>query len=139
MSVRSGQQETATAPRGASPGDGGTPRPGLRHPVAFLRAHDPGLVTLKRAVEKPYSDSVQTWLRQVAAQWRSGGDLSAIAKTVTIDLLDVYLNPDEPACSWTLANAFPAAWSGPSLSVKSGEIASETLVLEHEGFLRQQV
>jgi uncharacterized membrane protein YccC len=26
------------------------PRPGLRHPVAFLRAHDPGLVTVKRSV-----------------------------------------------------------------------------------------
>lgn len=93
-------------------------------------------VTLKRAVEKPYSDSVQSWLGQIAAQWRSAGDLTAIAKTVTIDLLDVYLNPDEPAMSWALANAFPVAWSGPSMNVKSGEVASETLVLEHEGFLR---
>ncbi len=50
MSVRSGQQEAATAPEGASAGEGETPQPGLRHPVAFLRAHDPGLVTLKRAV-----------------------------------------------------------------------------------------
>ena len=50
MSVRSGQRGAATAPAGASAGGGGTPKPGLRHPVAFLRAHDPGLVILKRAV-----------------------------------------------------------------------------------------
>src|SRR5215469_10242403 len=50
MSVRSGPPEAATAPGGARAGEPETPQPGLRHPVAFLRAHDPGLVTLKRAV-----------------------------------------------------------------------------------------
>ncbi|HYB86298.1 MAG TPA: FUSC family protein, partial [Streptosporangiaceae bacterium] len=50
MSVRSGQQQASTAPESARAGDRTTPQPGLRHPVAFLRAHDPGLVTLKRAV-----------------------------------------------------------------------------------------
>ena len=50
MSVRSGQQEAGTAPPGASTGEREAPPPGFRHPVAFLRAHDPGLVTLKRAV-----------------------------------------------------------------------------------------
>lgn len=92
-------------------------------------------ITLKRAVEKPYSDSVQSWLRQVAAQWRGGGDLSAVARTVSIDLLDVYLDPNKPAYTWVLANAVPVAWSGPSMNVRASEIASETLVLEHEGFL----
>jgi uncharacterized membrane protein YccC len=50
MSQRPGQQQAATAPAAASAGESEAPRPGLRHPVAFLRAHDPGLVTLKRAV-----------------------------------------------------------------------------------------
>jgi hypothetical protein len=50
MSVRSGQQEAATAREAASAGESEAPRPGLRHPVAFLRAHDPGLVALKRSV-----------------------------------------------------------------------------------------
>src|SRR5215475_5106206 len=50
MPLRSGEQETTTAPE--SPGTDGReePRPGLRHPVAFLRAHDPGLVTVKRSL-----------------------------------------------------------------------------------------
>lgn len=92
-------------------------------------------ITLKRAIEKPYSETVEMWLRQVAAQWQGACDISAIGKTVTIDLLDVYQDPDNPAYSWELINAFPIAWSGPSLSAKSGEIATETLVLEHDGFL----
>jgi uncharacterized membrane protein YccC len=50
MSPRSGQQETTTAPESPGAGEGETSRPGLRHPVAFLRAHDPELVTVKRSV-----------------------------------------------------------------------------------------
>jgi len=50
MSVRSGQPEATTAPGGAGAGEREAPKPGLRHPVAFLRARDPGLVTVKRSV-----------------------------------------------------------------------------------------
>ena len=50
MSLRSRQQETTTVPESSGAGERGTPRPGLRHPVAYLRVHDPGLVTVKRSV-----------------------------------------------------------------------------------------
>jgi uncharacterized membrane protein YccC len=50
MSVRSGQQEATTVPGGADAGEREAPKPGLRHPVAFLQARDPGLVTVKRSV-----------------------------------------------------------------------------------------
>ena len=50
MSVRSGQQEATPVPGGAAAGGRETPKPGLRHPVAFLQARDPGLVTIKRSV-----------------------------------------------------------------------------------------
>jgi len=50
MPLRSGQQETITA-RGRPGADGReAPRRGLRHPLAFLRARDPGLVTVRRSV-----------------------------------------------------------------------------------------
>lgn len=92
-------------------------------------------VTLKRAVLKPYSDSVQAWLAAIATQWRTGdGELNA-RTTVTISLLDVYQNAELPAGTWTLQNAFPSSWSGPSLSAKSTDVAMETLVIEHDGFL----
>src|SRR5215831_14765991 len=50
MPLRSGHPETTTAPGSPGAGERETPRPGLRHPVAFLRAHDPGLVTVKRSL-----------------------------------------------------------------------------------------
>src|SRR5262249_7444020 len=50
MSVRSGSQQAAAVPEGPGAGERETSRPGLRHPVAFLRAHDPELVSVKRSV-----------------------------------------------------------------------------------------
>jgi phage tail-like protein len=92
-------------------------------------------VTLKRAVLKPYSDSVQAWLASIATQWRSADGEYDPSTTVTISLLDVYQNPDLPAGTWTLQKAFPSSWSGPSLNAKSTDVAMETLVIEHDGFL----
>lgn len=92
-------------------------------------------ITLKRAVEAPWSDAVQTWLREVAGAWQNGVDPARMGKTVTITLLDVTQDLEDPPGYWTLANAFPASWTGPSMSAKSGDIATETLVLEHDGFL----
>ena len=50
MPLRSGQRETTTLPESPGAGERETPSPGLRHPVAFLLAHDPGLVSVKRSV-----------------------------------------------------------------------------------------
>jgi phage tail-like protein len=92
-------------------------------------------VTLKRAVLKPYSESVLSWLASVATQWRSADGEYDPSTTVTISLLDVYQDPDLPAASWTLQKAFPSSWSGPSMNAKSSDVAMETLVIEHDGFL----
>ena len=91
-------------------------------------------VTLRRAVEYPYSDTVQAWLRQVAVEWQQGTGEVMLGTTVTISMLDVYQNT---AATWQLQGAFPVSWSGPSMGAKSSEIGSETLVLEHNGFLEK--
>lgn len=91
-----------------------------------------GPVTLKRAVEAGQYEKVRQWLRDVARQWVYGKGEPVTGTTVTIIVLDVY---QQQAAQWQLQNAFPVSWSGPSLSAKSGDIASETLVLEHDGFL----
>lgn len=93
-------------------------------------------VTLKRAVESPYSATVQQWLSLVAQDWQQGGP-PGIGAAVTITLLDVYQDMERYAARWVLADAFPVSWSGPSMSAKNSEIAAETLVLEHSGFLGQ--
>jgi phage tail-like protein len=96
-----------------------------------------GPVTLKRAVEPLYSTAVQDWLKTVAMEWQQGTGEAMLGKPVTITLFDVYQKVEKPAATWTLQNAFPISWSGPSMSAKSNEIATETLVLEHSGFLKQ--
>jgi hypothetical protein len=50
MSARSGSRQATSAPEGSGAGERETPPPGLRHPVAFLRARDPELVSVKRSV-----------------------------------------------------------------------------------------
>lgn len=103
------------------------------HMLPLVVSYTP--VTLKRAVLKPYSDSLRTWLTKIATQWETAQGELDVRTSVTISLLDVYQDPDTPVATWTLQKAFPSSWSGPSMNAKSGDIAMETLVLEHDGFL----
>jgi phage tail-like protein len=89
-------------------------------------------VTLRRAVERGKSDAVQAWLQQVAAEWSDGTGRPYQGSSVTIELHDI---TGLVAASWELSNAFPSSWSGPQLSAKGSEVATETLVLTHSGFL----
>jgi phage tail-like protein len=98
-----------------------------------------GPVTLKRPVEAIYSQKVLTWLKVVAIDWQASGGEPPVGSDVTISMFDVYQNPEAPAMSWQLSNAFPVSWSGPALNAKSNEIGIETLVLEHHGFLETPV
>ena len=87
-------------------------------------------VTLKRAVEREEYQKVQQWLRSVAAMWQTGEEVNGTS--VTITLLDA---TQILAATWELQDAFPVSWTGPSMSATSGDVASETLVLQHSGFL----
>jgi phage tail-like protein len=40
-----------------------------------------------------------------------------------------------PVHTWTLTGVIPVRWQGPSLSVESPKVATETLELAHHGFL----
>ena len=40
-----------------------------------------------------------------------------------------------PVHTWTLTGVIPVRWTGPSLSVDSAKVATETLELAHHGFL----
>lgn len=79
-------------------------------------------VTLKRGLLG--SDDLFAWLKEVR-------DGTADARTVTITLLDEARNP---VATWTLRNAQPKKWTGPTLAAKGGgEVAMEELHLVHEG------
>lgn len=79
-------------------------------------------VTLKRGVVG--SDDLWNWLKGVR-------DGTADPRNVTVTLLDEARNP---VVTWSLRNAQPKKWTGPTLAAKGGgDVAMEELSLVHEG------
>ncbi len=79
-------------------------------------------VTLKRGLVG--SDDLFAWLKGVR-------DGTADPRSVTITLLDEARNP---VATFTLRNAQPKKWAGPTLAAKGGgEVAMEELHIVHEG------
>lgn len=89
------------------------------------------LVTLQRAINAADTAKVQSWLRERASGWvdanKSGG-----GGTAQITLFDAHA---QKVATWTLRNVFPDSWKGPDLDAGTLGIATEQLVLAHEGFL----
>ncbi|MCI5222515.1 MAG: phage tail protein [Candidatus Electrothrix sp. AR4] len=79
-------------------------------------------ITLKRGLVG--SDNLFQWLKDV-------GDGKDDRRTVTITLLNEARNE---VASWSLRDAQPKKWTGPTLAAKGGgEVAMEELSLVHEG------
>nr|WP_052477577.1 phage tail protein [Kibdelosporangium sp. MJ126-NF4]CEL12812.1 conserved hypothetical phage tail protein [Kibdelosporangium sp. MJ126-NF4]CTQ98498.1 conserved hypothetical phage tail protein [Kibdelosporangium sp. MJ126-NF4] len=94
-------------------------------------------VTLQRAVSTTDSPRVQRWLERVAAQWinsgRSAADFAGVE--LVIKLRDSPRSDGAPIQEWRLRNAIPVSWNGPTLAATGGGVATEQLVLVHQGFL----
>lgn len=79
-------------------------------------------VTLKRGLVG--SEDLWAWLRGVR-------DGTADPRNVIIQLLD---EARRPVVTWSLRNAQPKKWTGPTLAAKGGgEVSMEELSLVHEG------
>ncbi|TCO80635.1 phage tail-like protein [Plasticicumulans lactativorans] len=79
-------------------------------------------VTLKRGLIG--STDLFEWLKTVR-------DGTPEVRQVSITLLD---EARQPVATWTLRNAQPKKWTGPTLAAKGGgEVAMEELSLVHEG------
>lgn len=79
-------------------------------------------VTLKRGLVG--SDDLFLWVKGVR-------DGAADPRQVTITLLD---EARQPVATWSLRNAQPKKWTGPTLTAKGGgEVAMEELSFVHEG------
>jgi phage tail-like protein len=79
-------------------------------------------ITLKRGLVG--SDDLFAWLKGVR-------DGTADPRNATITLLD---EARQAVATWTLRNAQPKKWVGPTLAAKGGgEVAMEELHLVHEG------
>jgi phage tail-like protein len=78
-------------------------------------------VTFRRGVSDDVT--IWTWVRKVL----NGAD---DPRTVTVTLLD---ERRTPVCRWTLREARPTKWSGPSLVALGSDVAIEELVLTADG------
>ncbi|AZI32438.1 phage tail protein [Kaistella carnis] len=76
-------------------------------------------IVLKRAV-KVGDNEFYNWIKT-----RSFGTI------VTISLLN---EKHEPVISWRVKNCFPSHYIGPVLMSNDSQLATETLILAHEGF-----
>ena len=66
------------------------------------------------------------------ASWFSRMQQQVTRSTATIIAYDSY---GTMISQWSLADVYPARWTGPTLSAEGTEIAKETLELAHNGFL----
>ena len=67
---------------------------------------------------------IATWIRKM------NGTVTRSQAQITIKNHD-----DKPVYTWTLTGVIPVRWTGPSMSVDSPKMATETLELAHHGFL----
>jgi phage tail-like protein len=91
-------------------------------------------ITLERAMDKTHSASVQQWLQDVIKKWILSDDDGRQYEGSTV-VITLYDSRNSKVASWTLRNAIPTSWSGPSLSGKGNDVAVEKLQLIHAGFL----
>jgi len=94
-------------------------------PIKVNGSYKVGDVTLKRGVIGELN-TLHNWMKAV----RDGGNDSSVLLTVTINLLSE--DRTTVVQTWTLTNARPMKYTGPSLSGKGTDVAIEELVLSSE-------
>ena len=85
-------------------------------------------VTLKRAIVKGDNDFFN-WMKT-----KSFGNVER--RDIIIKLLDEQFNP---LIIWRLKNSFPSKYIGPVLISHDSQVATETLVITHEGMLIESI
>lgn len=103
-------------------------------------------ITLKRPISGDSFTTMMKWISDVRQQWlnriNAPTDTSDPASTpmndtMTIDLFGVAATGTQviKVATWTLTDVLPVSWSAPSLSADKSNVAIETLVIRHGGFL----
>jgi phage tail-like protein len=67
------------------------------------------------------------------ADWMSQLKLEVRRQTAEIAALDT---EGKPIVAWSLEGVYPVKWNGPSMDIGNNQVATETLELAHNGFLR---
>lgn len=101
--------------------EGGDPSSAVRKIPGHARYSN---ITLKRG--STLDLTLWKWVKSVL-------DGQAIRAAVAITLLN---NQRQPAARWTVREAWPCKYEGPSMNAKGNDVAIETLELCHEGLER---
>jgi phage tail-like protein len=91
-------------------------------------------VTLERAIQQNSSLAVWTWLNDCMTNWTTNPSFAQqfdYETDVSITLMDYQ---DNELLVWTLQDARPVKWEGPSLGAEDKKVATEKLIIEHQGF-----
>ncbi len=81
-------------------------------------------LTLERACEPADTANVQQWLSTMVDDRKK--------RTGKVTLNDA---TNQPVYTWNLRDVYPVRWMGPTFAASVSEVATEQLVLAHEGFL----
>jgi phage tail-like protein len=87
-------------------------------------------ITLTRGVTA--NDGFHNWIKSIEAKGPSNKERWAARFSVTINLLSA--SGATILRSWTLHDAFPVSWTGPSFTAATDNFLTEKLVLAHSGF-----
>jgi phage tail-like protein len=87
-------------------------------------------ITLTRGITA--NDGFHNWIKSIEAKGPSNKERWAAKFSVTINLLSA--SGTNILRSWTLHDAFPVSWTGPSFTAASDNFLTEQLVLAHSGF-----
>lgn len=82
-------------------------------------------IKLTRPLDKSSAD---------VAKWVSRGRTKVERNNGAISVLDA---GGEVVAQWNLQGMYPVKWTGPSLDATGNQIATETLELAHNGFLKE--
>ncbi|KYG03517.1 hypothetical protein BE21_04585 [Sorangium cellulosum] len=93
----------------------------VMHKLPGLRKH--ANLVLKRGIVGKLG--LMKWREEV-----SSGEVEKARSDVTVHLCN---EKHEKVVTWTIRNAWPVKWVGPSLAASKNETAVETLELAHEG------
>lgn len=97
-----------------------------------------GDVTLERPITSDSATTVLAWLKDVRDNWVNGDATSYTRSSARIDLFGIATSgptgPVQTVATWNLSEVLPVSWSGPSLDANQNKVATEKLVLRHQGF-----
>ena len=89
-------------------------------------------IILKRGITN--NDALLEWLEECSGEGfeKAGGKVAP--RDAHISVLNSRRDRNHPVRTWTISQALPVRWTGPTLAASSSDLATEELEVTHHGF-----